>query len=435
MLFYSTKKNAPKVDLKTAVLRGLAPDSGLYMPEKIHTCVSSFIDSLGDLSFQEIAYEVASTILQGSIDKDVLQKIVYETVDFPAPHVRLADNLYALELFHGPSLAFKDFGGRFMARLMAHFVKDSEETLHILVATSGDTGGAVAMGFLDVPGIEVTILYPSEKVSAYQEKQMTTLGRNIRAFEVKGVFDDCQAIVKQAFQDDELRSRINMTSANSINISRLIPQTFYYFWSYAQLKDKSKPVVMSVPSGNFGNITAGLMAKKMGLPIDKFIASVNANDVFTKYLNDGNFTAKDSIATISNAMDVGNPSNLSRIQDIYENSLSDLSKDVLSWSYSDEETINALKDLLGKYHYVSDPHGAVAYLGLEKFIKENPSYQGIFQITAHPSKFLDVVQGAIEREVEVPTRLKSLVDKDKQSTIINSDYSSFRNAFLKAINS
>lgn len=434
MQFYSTNNKQLASDLKKAVLQGLAPDKGLYMPQEIRTCEASFIKNISTYEFSEIAFQVAYTLLEGGIEKEVLKKIIYETVSFDAPLVDLDSGIYTQELFHGPSLAFKDFGARFMARLMAHFQQGSNETLHILVATSGDTGGAVALGFLDVPGIEVSILYPSGKVSDYQEMQLTTLGKNISAYEVNGVFDDCQDIVKKAFVDEALRTEVKITSANSINISRLIPQMFYYFWAYAQLKDKSSPIAISVPSGNFGNITAGLIAKRMGLPISRFVASVNANDAFTEYLSKGVFTAKDSIATISNAMDVGNPSNLTRILDLYKNDLDILSSDVSSYSFSDEETRDALRHLSSSYSYIADPHGAVAYLGLMEFLKGHSEYQGIFQITAHPSKFKDVVESATEQKVNIPGRLEMLSNREKVSIEIGPSYAEFKEAFLSKIN-
>ncbi len=431
MKFYSTNRKAPEVSLRDAVLNGLPPDNGLYMPESINALPDSFFKAYQQRGFAENSFEIARTLLQDSIDHSLLEKITFDAINFPAPVKHLGDNIHCLELFHGPSLAFKDFGGRFMARLMSHFVEQDDTALHILVATSGDTGGAVAMGFHKVPGIKVTILYPKNKVSHLQELQLTTLGENITALEVDGVFDDCQALVKQAFLDEPLRQtllshNLQISSANSINISRLIPQIFYYFEAIKQVASLGKPVVMSVPSGNFGNLTAGLIAKKMGLPIHKFIASVNDNDGFFRYLKDGVFEAKPSIETLSTAMDVGNPSNLVRINDLYQNNVNGIKEDIASFTYSNDVTADALKEIHSRYDYVADPHGAVGYLGLQAYLENNPDMLGIFQETAHPAKFLDVVEPVIGNAIPVPDKLAELQSREKLALPMSTDYADFK---------
>lgn len=426
MKFYSTNRKAPEVNLKDAVLNGLPPDNGLYMPQKITVLPEEFLSNFPYYTFKKIAFEVARTLLQQSIDHDLLKQIIEEAINFPAPVKHLGDSIYTLELFHGPSLAFKDYGARFMARLMSHFVKDEPRDLHILVATSGDTGGAVAMGFYKVPGIRVTILYPKGKVSDLQELQLTTLGENITALEVDGVFDDCQALVKQAFLDKELRKKLLISSANSINISRLIPQIFYYFEAVKQVAALKKPVAMSVPSGNFGNLTAGVIAKKMGLPIQQFIAAVNDNDGFYQYLKAGNFTPKSSVQTLSTAMDVGNPSNLVRINEIFNYQVDSIKKHITSFTYNNAATENALKEIYKKFNYTADPHGAVAYLGLKTYLEQHPETIGIFQETAHPSKFIDIVEPAIQQKVTIPLSLKNLMNRKKQALPMSIEYADFR---------
>jgi len=427
MKFYSTNRKAPEANLKEAVLNGLPSDNGLYMPGKIEPLSKEFIHDFPFYSFKKIAFEVASTLLQNSIDHTLLKQITDEAINFPAPVKHLGDNIYTLELFHGPSLAFKDFGARFMARLMSHFVKDESRDLNILVATSGDTGGAVAMGFYNVPGIQVTILYPKGKVSHLQELQLTTLGGNITALEVDGVFDDCQALVKQAFLDEPLREKLLISSANSINISRLIPQIFYYFEAIKQVVDLKKPVVMSVPSGNFGNLTAGIIAQKMGLPIHKFIAAVNDNDGFYRYLKEGEFTAKASIQTLSTAMDVGNPSNLVRINEIFKGQVDSIKDLIASFTYNNSSTKNALKEMYEKYNYIADPHGAVGYSGLKDYFQNHQKEViGIFQETAHPSKFIDIVEPVIQQKVSIPESLKKLIGRKKQATPMSTVYTDFR---------
>ena len=359
MYFYSTKNKTEKVNFQTALFKGLPDDNGLYMPLRFNKLSPSFIENIENYSLQEIAYQVSKTILTDSISNSTLKNIVDTSINFPAPIHTLNENTHVLELFHGPSLAFKDFGARFMAQCMSHYLLKEKKEITILVATSGDTGGAVAAGFYKTLCVKVVILYPKGKVSDIQEKQLTTLGENITALEIDGTFDDCQALVKQAFLDSELRTRINLSSANSINIARLIPQSFYYFEAYKQLKLKGKTdIVFVVPSGNFGNITAGLFAQKLGLPVNKFIAAVNANDVFTKYIQSGNFTPKPSVRTISNAMDVGNPSNFARIDFLNDSSWNKVKKNIASYTFTDAETELAMREVMQKYNYVLEPHAA-----------------------------------------------------------------------------
>jgi len=426
MQFYSTKHQAPKANLKTAVLQSLPPDNGLYMPESIDVLPASFWMNIENLSFQEISFEMAKCLLKGAISDEDLKAIIDDAINFDAPLLQLDEHLHVLELTHGPSLAFKDFGARFMSRLMSHLAKGDERELNILVATSGDTGGAVALGFYKTANIQVTILYPSGKVSNLQEKQLTTLGHNIRAIEVNGTFDDCQALVKQAFLDEGLNSRLKLSSANSINIARLIPQSFYYAWAYRQLKDKSRPIAICVPSGNFGNITAGLLAHQMGLPVQKFVAANNANQVFKNYYQSGNYQPQPSVTTLSNAMDVGSPSNFQRIMDLYHNDINMVRSQMAAYAYNDAQTIDAIKELHQKYDYVACPHTAVAYLGMQAFLADNPNYTGIFQSTAHPSKFIDIVEETLNQKVEIPAALQELMPRQKQATFMEVDYKSFK---------
>lgn len=418
--FYSTKNKNLSFSLKEAVLKGLAPDGGLFMPDTIPLIDSKFLANIASYSFQEIAFEVAKTLLSEVPEQD-LKQIVNSSITFNAPLVQLDEQLFALELFHGPTLSFKDFGARFMAQMMAYLHRNESQNLNILAATSGDTGSAVAQGFLNVPGIKVWILYPKGQVSMLQEKQLTTVGHNVQAIEVEGSFDDCQALVKQAFSDQDLP---HITSANSINIARLIPQSFYYFYAYAQAKQG--PICISVPSGNFGNLTAGLIAKKMGLPVSKFVASTNINDSVPKFLQTGIFTPHPSHQTISNAMDVGNPSNFARILDLYQNNLENIRKDILGASFDDHQTKLAIKEIYRKYHYISDPHGAVAYLGLKK----HSLGTGIFLETAHPAKFLDTVEPLIEEKIAIPENLQKVIDKPKQVVTIFKKYQSLKEILL-----
>jgi threonine synthase len=437
MRLYSTKNPIKFVSLKDAIFKGLPEDNGLFMPEFIPQLPAEFIKNLKDHSFQSIAFEVSRHLLSGSSslgseiisDKD-LKEIISKSINFPAPVVRLDDDTLILELFHGPSLAFKDFGARFMAQLMSYFNKKDEKELVILVATSGDTGGAVAAGFYKALGIKVVILYPSGKVSMLQEKQLTTLGENITALEVQGTFDDCQALVKKAFLDPELISKIRLSSANSINIARLIPQSFYYFEAFKQVETKGKPLVFSIPSGNFGNLTAGLFAKKMGLPIHKFIAATNLNASVPKYLKTGDFQPHPSVRTLSNAMDVGNPSNFARMLDIFGSTWNNMAADIKGYSYDDTDTKAAMVDVFQKYNYILDPHGAVGYLALKEYQKEN-DVVGVVLETAHPAKFLDDVEDILNRKIDIPERLASLADKKKESILRGIDFESFKTWLLE----
>ena len=430
MKLYSTKNPNKFVSLREAVFKGLPEDNGLFMPDEIPQLPSEFITNLKNHSFQSIAFEVSRHLLRGVIPDSDLKNIVESAIDFPAPVVRLDDDTHILELFHGPSLAFKDFGARFMAQLMSYFNRGEEKELVILVATSGDTGGAVAAGFYKTLGIKVVILYPSGKVSMLQEKQLTTLGENITALEVNGTFDDCQALVKKAFLDDELTEKIRLSSANSINIARLIPQSFYYFEAYKQLADYRKPVVFSIPSGNFGNLTAGLFAQKMGLPIAKFIAATNANDVVPQYLASGNYAPHPSVPTLSNAMDVGNPSNFARMLDLYSSTWNIMKGNIVGFAYDDERTKAAMREVFAKYNYVIDPHGAVGYLALKEYQRQN-DVVGVVLETAHPAKFLDDVEQILGQNIEIPERLASLADKKKEAISIDIDFEPFKKWLLQ----
>lgn len=425
MQLFSTNDKGNRVDLKEAVLKSLPKDKGLYMPESIPVLDTRFIDNIEQYSFQEIAFVVSANLLGEYIPPSALNAIVQKAINFPAPLIALRDNVSTLELFHGPSLAFKDFGARFMAELISYFTRSSKEKITVLVATSGDTGGAVAAGFYDTPGVEVIILYPSGRVSPLQEKQLTTLGKNIHACEIQGSFDDCQALVKQAFLDEELNKKYNLSSANSINIARLIPQSFYYFEGYKQMKDKSKPV-FCVPSGNFGNLTAGLFAKKMGLPVHKFIAATNKNDVVPRYLKTGVYSPTESISTISNAMDVGAPSNFSRILELYGQDWDSIKNEIIGFSFSDEETRACMQKVFQNHKYICDPHGAVGFLAAEEYIKTDPTAHVIFLETAHPSKFLSVVEDTLKTSVDVPKRLASLSHKTKKAVELSTTFSEFK---------
>ncbi len=428
MLLYSTKNKSHIVDLKEAIFKGLPDDNGLYMPTNIPTLDPDFIQNIKDYSFSELAFEISKTLLQGFVPEQDLKNLIEEAINFPAPLVKMDNSTYFLELFHGPSLAFKDFGARFMSRLMSYFDKGNDKKLVILVATSGDTGGAVAAGFYKTLGIEVVILYPSGKVSMLQEKQLTTLGHNVRALEVNGTFDDCQALVKEAFLDKELTSALRLSSANSINIARLIPQSFYYFEAYKQLENP-KNVVFCVPSGNFGNLTAGLFAQKMGLPVHHFIAATNANDIVPSYLSSGEYNPRPSVRTLSNAMDVGNPSNFTRMMDICS-TWNIMKEQISGYGYNDNDTALAMKEVKSKYNYVSEPHSAVGYLALKEWQKTNPDTQGIVLATAHPAKFLDDVENILEQKIEIPTRLADLADLKKESVLMNTEYKPFKKWLL-----
>ena len=426
MQLYSTNSKSLKVYLKEAVMQSLAPDKGLYMPISIPLLQKDFLKHLDSFSFQEIAFELSKNLIGDYIPYRDLKEVVTSAINFPAPIVMLNEHIASLELWHGPSLAFKDFGARFMASLMSYFIKNENKTITILVATSGDTGGAVAAGFYKTPGVDVIILYPSGKVSELQEKQLTTLGENIKAIEILGTFDDCQDLVKKAFLDKDLNDKYQLSSANSINIARLIPQSFYFFEAYKQAMTFGKEVVFSVPSGNFGNLTAGLLAKKMGLPVKHFIASTNINKIVPHYLQTGIFDPKPSVSTISNAMDVGNPSNFTRILNLYENDWQAIKHDVSGFYLNDEDTKISMLEAYQKYNYVCDPHGAIAYKSLEN-LKSNEL--GIFLETAHPAKFIDVVEQTLQIKIEVPSELSSLANKEKNAYKLSTDYNDFK-AFL-----
>jgi threonine synthase len=433
MILYSTNHQSPDVSLEEAVFRGLPPDNGLYMPHVIPTLPASFFENIDKMSITDIAFEVSKALLSDDISDDDLKMIVERAINFDAPLVEIEENTFILELFHGPSMAFKDFGARFMASLMSFFLQKSQKDIHILVATSGDTGGAVAQGFYKTPGIKVTILYPTGKVSDIQEKQLTTLGENVTALEVDGTFDDCQALVKAAFLDKELSSKFNLASANSINISRLIPQSFYYFSAFAELKRQgnTKPVVFCVPSGNFGNLSAGLIAQRMGLPVKMFVAATNVNNVVPKYLESGKYDPVTSKETISNAMDVGNPSNFIRMRllagDAHEQVVTHITGD-----FSDDiDTRKAMKDVFDRTGYVMCPHTAVAYLGLKSYTDTlNEEVAGVVLSTAHYAKFLDVVEDTLGTKVDVPERLSALLSKEKVAIPMSKEFVDFKRYLL-----
>jgi len=412
---------------KKAVQNGIAPDRGLYFPEEITPISEDFINNISDYSNEEIAYEVIKQFIGDEIPTNILKEIIKKTISFDFPVVNLDDNIGSLELFHGPTMAFKDVGARFMSQCLEYFNHNKNEEITVLVATSGDTGGAVANGFLNAKGVQVVILYPKGKVSEIQEKQLTTLGNNITALEVDGVFDDCQEMVKSAFLDKNI-SR-NLTSANSINVARWLPQMFYFFFAYKQVSKQYKDIVFSVPSGNFGNICAGLLAQKLGLPIKHFVASTNINDTVPQYLINGVYDPKPSKATISNAMDVGNPSNFIRIQELFDNNLSSLKKSFSSYSFSDDETKIMMKSIYNKFNYISEPHGAIGYLGLKKYGLKTNEF-GIFLETAHPVKFLDVVEETLTVNVEIPPQIKEVMSKEKVSILI-SNYQELKNFLNK----
>lgn len=431
MKYYSTNLKAADATLEEAVVKGLASDRGLFMPREIKPLPQEFYDHIEELSFQEIAYHVADAFFGEDIPADTLKQIVYDTLSFDVPLVRVTDNIYSLELFHGPTLAFKDVGARFMARLLGYFIrKEGKKEVNVLVATSGDTGSAVANGFLGVEGIHVYVLYPKGKVSEIQEKQFTTLGRNITALEVDGTFDDCQALVKAAFMDRELNEHLQLTSANSINVARFLPQAFYYFYAYAQLKKAGQAAnaVVCVPSGNFGNITAGLFGKRMGLPMSRFIAANNRNDIFYQYLQTGVYSPRPSIATIANAMDVGDPSNFARVLDLYQNSHEAICADISGATYTDEQIADTMRQVWQEHRYLLDPHGACGYRALAEGLR--PGEAGIFLETAHPAKFKDTVEKIIGENISIPAKLQAFMSGKKQSQPMSREFTDFKRYLL-----
>ena len=432
MKFYSTNGQAPVATLEKAVVKGLAEDKGLYMPERIKSLPQEFFDHIENLSFQEIAYTVADAFFGEDVPAEDLKRIVYDTLAFDTPCVKVTDTIYSLELFHGPTLAFKDVGARFMARLLQYFLrKEGAGQVNVLVATSGDTGSAVANGFLGVDGIHVYVLYPKGKVSPIQECQFTTLGQNITAVEVDGVFDDCQALVKNAFMDADLNAHMQLTSANSINVARFLPQAFYYFYAYAQMKKKglADQLVVCVPSGNFGNICSALFGKKMGLPIKRFIAANNANDIFFKYLQTGKYEPKPSVQTIANAMDVGDPSNFARVYDLYGKSHEAICADISGATYTDEQIAETIKEVKAETGYVCDPHGACGYRALKEGLQAGEV--GVFLETAHPAKFKDTVDRILGADIEIPAKLQAFMKGTKQSVPMTKDFVDFKQFLLK----
>lgn len=430
MNYYSLNKQSPITSFKEATILGQAPDKGLYFPETIPQVDQDLIANIESISNEEIAFRVIKPYIGNEIADDELYRIVSETVNFPIPLEKVTATISSLELFHGPTLAFKDVGARFMSRCLGQFVKGADKKVTVLVATSGDTGGAVANGFYDVDGVEVVILYPSGKVSSVQEKQLTTLGKNIHALEVKGTFDDCQQMVKQAFADEELNKQLFLTSANSINVARWLPQQFYYFFAYKQWKEKGQPPVISVPSGNFGNICAGVLAHTSGLPVEHFIAACNANDVVPQFMQSQNYAPKKAVATISNAMDVGNPSNFIRILELFHNQFPQLKEKFSSVSITDEETKATMKRVFDDYGYTLDPHGAVGFLALENYLQKHPELKGIFLETAHPVKFYDVVEPVLHQKIALPEAVKEIIDLPKKSSLIDASYQQLKD-FLK----
>jgi threonine synthase len=430
MNYFSLNKQSPIVSFKEATISGQAPDKGLYFPETIPVLDAAFCNNLAAYSNEEIAFRVIQPYVGDTIPEADLRRIVQETINFPIPLVPVNDHTWSLELFHGPTLAFKDVGARFMSRCLGYFARERKEKVVVLVATSGDTGGAVAHGFYDVPGVEVVILYPSGKVSSVQEKQLTTLGKNIHALEVTGTFDDCQQLVKQAFADEALTRNMFLTSANSINVARWLPQQFYYFFAYKQWPDQQHPPVISVPSGNFGNICAGLLAHISGLPVRHFIAACNANDIVPAYLDSGSYQPKKAVATLSNAMDVGNPSNFVRVLELFHHKLGDIKNVLSSYSITDEETKQTIKEVYSTYHYLPDPHGAVGYLALQRYLQQHGGLKGMFLETAHPVKFYDAVEPVIQQPVPIPDGVKDIIDKQKKALKIDTAYASLRDYLL-----
>lgn len=432
MQYYSTNDKNLKVNLKDAVFRGISSDGGLYMPERIPQMPDSFFQDINTMSFAGLSFEVAKVLFGEDINADELKKLVNDALSFETPVVNISPGISTLELFHGPTLAFKDVGARLMARMLALLVKDYHEDIHVLVATSGDTGSAVANGFLGVPGIKVHVLYPKNKVSKIQESQFTTLGENITAIEIDGTFDDCQRLVKKAFNDPDLKEKLTLTSANSINLARLLPQSLYYFNAFRQLKNK-KDLVFCVPSGNFGNLTAGLIAARMGLPVKHFIAATNVNDIVPGYLKTGKYEPRPSIATLANAMDVGDPSNFARMLDLYGHSVNKMRTDISAYSYSDEEIRQGIKECLSQTGYLPDPHGSTGYLAAKEYLLDHPDDQVIFLETAHPAKFLETVEETTGMQVNIPERLEKFMSREKVSKEMSKEFEEFK-SYLRSIN-
>jgi threonine synthase len=435
MQLYSTKRTSPNVTFEEAIFKGLPTDNGLFMPTEINKLSSEFWDNIHNLSLKEIAFEITKSLLSSELADEVIHSIINDAIDFDAPAIKVSDDIYALELFHGTSMAFKDFGARFMAATMSHFLTRDKKNINILVATSGDTGGAVAQGFYKKDNLSVTILYPKGKVSEIQEKQLTTLGHNIKAIEIDGTFDDCQALVKKAFLDEELKSRFNIASANSINIARLIPQSFYYAYAYSKLVHLGKEIVFSVPSGNFGNLTAGLIAMKMGMPVSSFLAVTNINKVVPNYLENGVYEPiVPSFSTISNAMDVGNPSNFPRMLEMFDNNHSKMKETIKGFYFNDLETQKGVKELNDDFDYLTCPHSAIAYLGLKEYLANEKSNKiGVFLCTAHFGKFLPEMKKILGYSPDIPLRLKELLDLEKHSFVLENDYLKFKDLLSKIL--
>lgn len=432
MKYYSTNNHSYRVGLREAILMGLAPDKGLFMPESYNPLKKSFINDLRKISVEEISYEVSKAYFHKDIPNSELLKISSESINFPIPLVFLHDRIFSLELFHGPTMAFKDVGARFMARVLAYFSGNSDRTIHVLVATSGDTGSAVANGFLGIDGIRVHVLYPKGKVSPAQEKQFTTLNNNITALEVEGTFDDCQRLVKDAFNDPVLNEMLSLTSANSINLARLLPQSIYYFLAIKELPEEHNNPVICVPSGNFGNLTAGLIGKRIGLPVKHFIAATNINDVVPKYLETGEYHPRPSQQTIANAMDVGDPSNFARILDLYNYSHSAIRREITAYSYNDKQLSDSIQDVFTRYSYLTDPHGSSGYLGVKEFLKNDHESAGIFFETAHPAKFAEIVEPIIGKSLALPEQLEKFMSGTKNTIEISNKYNDFK-AYLASL--
>ena len=434
MNFHSLNKKAPKVSFKDAVIKGIAPDRGLYFPDRIEPLPNSFFEHIEELSNHKIAFNAIHQFVSEDIPNEKLKEIIANVLDFDFPVVEIEDHVATLELFHGPTMAFKDVGARFMANCLGYFSEGKTNEVTVLVATSGDTGGAVANGFLGVDGVKVVILYPSGKVSDIQERQLTTLGQNITALEVDGTFDDCQKMVKTAFLDEELLKKMQLTSANSINVARWLPQLFYFLFAYKQVKSSGKEIVFSVPSGNFGNVCAGMVAQKLGMPVKQFVAATNVNDTVPKFMKTGAYNPKPSTATISNAMDVGDPSNFIRIRHLFQDDFEKLNKTLSSYTFSDDETRVAMKAIYSNSNYIADPHGAVGYLGLKKYQEKNPDTYGIFLETAHPVKFLDVVENTLGITPEIPAQIQKVLHRKKVSLAVE-DYEDLKNFLLEKADS